>query len=195
MSVRPLLRFMAWPGPSLRASMSRTLAGAGLDRRLGSRLFAPQWWRQSLSLAYTDDVATRRDMLDIGASLSAAGFTMRLDRIASTGNAPGRMHWSFRPHAGVDGFDTLTATLRDAFAQRGYLHDARPTPHVTFSYDAPGRLPTLATAPMEWTIDAVHLVARDSKPFRYGIIASWPLRPAPRAPLQASLPFRPEDFR
>ena len=41
----------------------------------------------------------------------------------------------------------------------------------------------------------VHLVARDSKPFRYGIIASWPLRPAPRAPLQASLPFRPEDFR
>lgn len=189
MAARPLLRFMAWPRPSPRARMLRTLADAGLDRRLGPRLFAPALWHQSLSLACEDGRISRERMLGVGSEIAAAGFTMTFECLGSRGGLPGNTHWVFRPRGDVRGFRALTGALHESLARRGGLRDARPTPHVTVSYRAPCALPAMTIAPIDWTIDEVHLVARHDDPFRYETLASWPLAATPRSATQPSLPF------
>lgn len=179
---------MAFPGPTIRAALSSSIAAAGIVSRLGDRLFPLDCLHQSLSGAVPDCASSREAMLHAGERIVAGSVAMTFDRVRSTGGAPGPIHWSLLPRGRADGFAALCAAVRAMLAQVGIEHSRGNTAHMTLCYDAPRRLRSVPIAPVTWTLDEIRLVLRHDHPFHYETLASWPLA-AVRRPEQLALSF------
>lgn len=156
--------------------MQRELAASGLNRRLGSALFPPQDWHQSLShpLDFSDDLC--QSMMNAGARVDAAAFTIVLNRVRGEARDFDSIHWEFRATKRPPAFDVLLAAVRKALQKEDMGGN---TPHVTISYGAPGPLPLTKIHPIPWRIDELLLVKTQPGTPRYHTLARWPLRPAP----------------
>lgn len=151
----------------------------GWDRQLGSTLFDPQDWHQSLSPKYgfSDDKCRR--MMKAGARVDAAAFTTVLNRVRGEARISNKIHWEFRATRRPPEFDALQVAIRHALIQEGLEVMHGHTPHVSICYWAPGTLPLTKIHPIPWRIDELLLVKTQPGTPRYQTLARWPLRPAP----------------
>lgn len=178
------LLFIARPGPGIRAALDAALAAHRLSPRLGRSEFDPGNWHQSVSDRYIDTPELRRELLQVGDSISAPATTLRLDRIQSPRNQRGSFNWELRGHPSERDLlvPLVTEIKRAAVAHNLPASAERNRPHITLSYGAGSALPSdLPIEAIEWTIDAIELVVGNGKPYRYTTLGRWPLRPeAPR---------------
>ncbi|WP_407910308.1 2'-5' RNA ligase family protein [Lysobacter claricitrinus] len=170
---------MRRPPAAFRAAVLPELERTGVLDRLGSRLFTPENWHQSLS-----DLLLR-DSLEIyrraGSRVAAAPFVLRFDRVSFAGG-----HARLEPSAASHGFAALLRSVRAALDAEGEK-SGRHAPHITLSYRAPSSPETVMIDPIDWTIDSIELVEVVSYPYGYRTLDSWPLAPAIEP--QSELPF------
>lgn len=174
---------MTTPPPAALAEMVRALTVAGLDDRLGSHLFAPANWHQSLSHRYPAGTEIENRLLRAGERIAARAFTLTLNRFYGRGDSY-PLHWAFLAKGRPPGFDNLLAAIRVALFEEGFPGASGHSPHVTISYSAPASLPSTNIAPIAWPISEVLLVEGGGTPYHYEALARWPLLPDPDAQLQ-----------
>jgi 2'-5' RNA ligase len=174
---------------AVREALLQVLAESGLDQVLGSALYAPRNWHQSLSDLHPPEA---REHLRLACCrLEARAFCLQLDQLRSSGNPPGRIHWKFVPTGQKPlGMKLLLADVRSKLQDHGLAQAHGHRAHVTVSYIANGQIEPRAIAPVPWLIDAVELVevAGRGADYRYEVVDTFPLRPAARpAPTQLGL--------
>lgn len=177
MTTRPRLLLMAMPPSATLQPMQLALERHGLDQQLGSALFKPSNWHQSLSDKYweDEDPALVDKLIAAGSRLSARTAVLRLNRIAGKNG-----HWAFKARGKPNTFIGLLLAIRAALATVSISDNTGHSAHVTISYWAPCDLPTLKLVPeIGWLIDRVHLVRGccDGENYRYEIIKTWKLQP------------------
>ena len=177
----PSLLFMVKPSAEVRFAMQRVLSTNGWDRELGSALFAPENWHQSISAPLPSFDEMRDCLLDIGARIQAVAFTIVLDRLDGSGSeASETIHWTFRATRRPPAFEVLQDAIREHLKQDAGLEGLpRHTPHVTVSYWAPHRIASTRIRPIAWRVDELLLVESRNAPYRYHTLANWPLQHAP----------------
>ena len=177
----PSLLFMAQPATEVWQAMQHTITAEGWDRQLGDALFDPRNWHQSLSHPLPFSVPTRDCMMNVGARIDAAAFTMVLDSVRGSGKAEGpkSIRWAFHATKRPPGFDALLVAIRNALAQEGLEGMPEHSSHVTISYWAPSRLAATKIRPIAWRVDELLLVESRGHPYHYHPLARWPLRTAP----------------
>jgi 2'-5' RNA ligase len=170
---------MAKPQPAVLSAMVSAVRHHGLDTRLGSRLFAPENWHQSLSSPYFVKAKPLDKLLRAGGRVSAVMCPMTLNRINSGRPTTGRVHWAFQAHGDPKELKALRLAIQAALLAEDLDAPSTSTPHVTISYLAPSPLPSQQIEPIDWTIDEILLVEGGGAPYRYRTIASWPLAAPP----------------
>ena len=178
---------MARVPAALREALLRVLAESGLDQVLGSALYPPRNWHQSLSDLHPREA---RENLRLACSrLEARAFSMQLDMLRSSGDLPGRIHWKFVPEGRKPlGMKLLMSDVRAKLEDHGMVQAHGHRAHVTVSYFASKHIEPRAIAPAPWLIDAVELVeaAGRGTDYRYEVVETFPLRP-PAAPAPTQL--------
>jgi 2'-5' RNA ligase len=174
------LFFAAMLSPETVAAICALLEQHGLDRWLGAALFAPANWHQSLSERVFN--ATRADIAllrGVGERIRAHACTLQFNRIDSSVNPKGRVHVTLRARGRPQAFLALNDAVQTELRAADYASIATGvTPHTTLSYDAPGRIETIAIEPpLHWTIDTLSLVLGHGNPYRYEVLDRWPLLP------------------
>lgn len=114
MTAQPRLLYMAKPQWDVLSSMVKEITKLGLDTLLGSALFAPENWHQSLSIRYPSEPDYRERLLRAGSRIRATSFSMTLDHVVSQGEAAGRIHWAFQAHRKSKGLQVLLSTVQGA---------------------------------------------------------------------------------
>ena len=173
---------MAQPSPEVRARLHETLAGLGLEPVLGLAMFAPENWHQTFCRPYASSADVCAALLRAGVAvhdMRLPAFSLVIDRIQSQGRDP--IHWSFRTKARPAGFDALLNAVHHALQLEGLSNDPGHSPHLTISYRAPKELPRQEFAPIPWRIDELLLVQGNGSPYRYDVLARWPLPEVPEA--------------
>ena len=176
----PRLFFMAMPPQARVDDIGALLERFGLDKRLGSALFALANLHQSFSerifLPTNEDCAA---LLRVGAAVSAASCTLHFNRIEGPVGVPGRIHWTMRARGVPKAFTALLQEIQRRLVQAGFGHIATGvTPHMTLSYCAREPLDKIVLdPPVAWTIDELSLAIGGGHPYRYDIIGRWPLLP------------------
>lgn len=170
-----LIRF----GQDLVSTVMKALAIRGHDRQLGSALFAPENWHQSISDALPGDAGSRARLRALGARISAPAFHLDLTRICSRERYDSTIQWLLDgPEKKPKGLMALTDPLRAGIQAEGFGPQGGHTAHVTLSYRAPARLAdALKIVPIAWSIDAFELVECRNRPYRYETIERWSLLP------------------
>lgn len=160
--------------------MQAQVAAHGLDRRLRGAMFAPGNWHQSWSERVFDPTPAECDaLLQVGARVRAHACTLPFNRIDSSGDEPGRIHWTLRARGRPAAFDAAAACIRTTLADAGHAAIATGvSPHITLSYCARDTLEKIALdPPLAWTIDELLLVIGGGQPYAYEVIGHWPLLP------------------
>ncbi|MGY3266871.1 hypothetical protein [Lysobacter sp. HA35] len=171
--------FMLRPPVAFCAAVLAELERVGVLDRLGSRLFAPENWHQSLSdLLLGDSLDVYRRA---GSRIAASPFVLRFDCVRFKG---GRAF--LEPSAASPGFSSLLRTVKAALDLEGEK-SGRHAPHLTLSYRAPGSLDSVSIEPIEWNVDSVELVEVVTYPYGYRTLDTWTLVPA--IDPQPALPF------
>jgi 2'-5' RNA ligase len=171
------LLMLAQPNAMQLRAMQRALAPLNLTTQLGDALLPPACWHQALSDPYVDSPATLQALVRAGDRVRGSRFVMTLDRFGASGGGDA-IHWSLKSSGRApDGLAALLAAIRQSLLAEGLEAGASHTPHVTVSYRAPGKLPTLRVPPVRWLVDEI-LLARGGHghPFRYDVLTRWPLQ-------------------
>jgi 2'-5' RNA ligase len=176
----PRVFFAALPQPALRDDISALLVRLGLDKRLGSVLFALANLHQSFSeriFSPTEEECAA--LLQVGSAVSASACTLHFNRIDGSGDLPGRNHWTMRARGVPKPFAALCREVRRRLCDAGFGRIATGvTPHMTLSYCARDTLDKIVLdPPIAWTIDELCLVVGGGNPYRYDITGRWPLLP------------------
>ena len=174
------LFFASMPPAAWRERLQALMTAHGLDRRLRGAMFAPGNWHQSWSERVFDPTPADCDaLLQAGAGIRAHACTLSFNRIDSSGEEPGRIHWTLRARGRPAAFDAAAARIRTTLADAGHAAIATGVnPHVTLSYCARDALAKLALdPPLAWTIDELLLVIGGGQPYAYDVIGRWPLLP------------------
>lgn len=183
----PFLMLIGRP-TKIAAERFQVLREAGLDLRLGARLFDSANYHQSLSERHEDTAEKLQRLLEVGNRISAPAFDIVLDRIVS--RKATRIDWRFEPSAGkTPGFSAVQDAIRAAFDRTDGIADpVSHAPHVTFGYGAPEPMAKLQFPGIAWMVDRIELVRRMHGPYGYDTIAGWDLlEPPHRASTQAML--------
>jgi 2'-5' RNA ligase len=154
---------------------------------LGTALYAPRNWHQSLSDLHPPEA--RENLRLACARLEARTFSIQLDMLRSSGNLPGRIHWKFVPEGHKPlGMKLLLSDVRAKLEDHGLVQAHGHRAHVTVSYFAGEQIEPRAIEPVPWLIDAVELVqaAGRGADYRYEVVDTFPLR-APAAPTPTQL--------
>ena len=174
----PRLILMAKPGAN-----ERLLIEDVLDRNeiRGDYIVARPNLHQSLSGQHLDQPDVIQRLMRAGDRISAAAAPVTLQFNRMTRNGVGRFGaiWTLKTRGRPKAFDDLIDQVRLALLSEGRSDPTRNSPHMTISYGAPASSPTIAFAPIMWTIEEVLLVRGHGQPYRYDTLASWPLRGAP----------------
>jgi len=179
MTALPRLLLMAKPQPAVLSAMVSAVRRHGLDSQLGFRLFSPENWHQSLCAPRAIEGGVLDRLLRVGDRVSALMCPMTLNRINSGRESVDRTHWAFRTRGEPKELKALLLAVQAALHAEGLDAPSIPTPHVTISYLAPSPLPSQPIEPIDWTIDEILLVEGGGTPYRYRIIATWPLAAPP----------------
>jgi hypothetical protein len=167
----------AMPGGATFNAMHGVVAREALDALLGSTLFPPRNWHQSLSDRYWPDenAELEKRLLRACARVSAQRVTLLLNRIVRKGT-----HWAFCARGRPKSFDELLVAIRVALAIEGFDDKAGHTPHVTISYWAPVALPPLKISPpIPCVIDQILLLKSmgSGRDYHYEQVGpAWPLQ-------------------
>ena len=177
---KPRLFFATMPPPALVEYIGALRERLGLDKRLGSALFALANLHQSLSeriFSPTDEDCA--SLLRVGAAVSASSCTLDFNRIEGPAGLPGHIHWRMSAYGVPKAFTALLKEVQKRLAEAGFGHIATGvTPHMTLSYCAREPLDKIVLDPsIRWTIDELCLVIGGGHPYRYDIIGRWPLLP------------------
>jgi 2'-5' RNA ligase len=105
-------------------------------------------------------------LLQVGARVRAHACTLPFNRIDSSGDEPGRIHWTLRARGRPAAFDAAAACIRTTLADAGHAAIATGvSPHITLSYCARDTLEKIALdPPLAWTIDELLLVIGGGQP-------------------------------
>ena len=103
------LIIMAKPPAATLAAMVQVLRERELDQQLGAAMFDPVNWHQSLSDLFPDSPEFRATLKRACGQVSAAPFTLRLNRIIG-----GKSHWEFKARGTPKGFSALLTAIRVA---------------------------------------------------------------------------------
>ena len=181
---RERLFFALWPDDATRDALASLARGALGDGN--GRLVAPENLHLTLAFLGGVDAAFRACAERAAEQVSALGFTLSL---AHTGCWPrAQVLWS-APEATPDALSELASALNGALHECGYAPEARPfRAHVTLARKVRGRRRATPHAPVDWRVDAFHLVASHTHPdgARYRRVRTFPLRRAPM-PSDASM--------
>lgn len=186
MSLTPRLIFMLKPPQDVLDAMSAAVAAHGFDTALGKTRFEVCNWHQSLSDRF-EGAEARAAMLRSGDRVDAEAVTLRLNRITTLGDGP--MHCAFRAYGMPPAFTALLQAVAAALRAEQLGVTGGHTPHVTISYRAPKKLDARIT-PIVWRSDTLLLVEAGGTPYRYTIIAQWPLRSAAGVGEQAQMALK-----
>lgn len=178
MSSTANLILMAMPAPRTQDMMLQSIREHGVDKLLGSTMFAPGNWHQSLTIPYDDGPETQDALRRVGARVLSASVELILNRIAGSNGPNGKHHVAFRAYGRPRGFTALVSDIRAALRSEG-LVDGGKTPHVTISYWSPIVLATIPISPIVWKIEDILLVRGGGAPFHYQELARWRLAPPP----------------
>ena len=174
------LFFAAMPPSDVVAAIREVLGRHGLEQWLGSRLFAPGNWHQSLSERKFD--ATRTDIAllrSVGERILTHACTLQFNRIDSSLTPSGKHYVTLRAKGKPKAFEAINQTVQKALRAANY-HDMATavTAHTTLSYDAPSLIDKIDIDPsISWTINELLLVLGNGNPYRYEVIDRWPLLP------------------
>ena len=185
MASEPRVFFTALVSLAVRDALWQAVCAHGLHEKLGRQLFDLENWHQTLSGRHFSPSAERIERLrEAGSQISAHAFTMLINRIGGSSYVDAtqgieKHHWEFRVRGKPYGFADLLAAVQRALA----ADDEGHRPHVTLSYNAPTKLPTLKIEPaVEWLIDEIQLVEGGGSPYRYRVIDRWRLAAKDAAP-------------
>ena len=177
----PRAFFMAKPPSTVLAALQEAIPADELEV-LGSSLFYPENWHQSLSSEkYTSEPGVIEMLRRAGARISATAVTIVFSRLSSTGK-----HRRLQPGGTPEGFRALLDAVENALDER-FRSKMRKTPHITISYWSPLRMLPRSIRPVAWTIDEVLLVEGGGNPYHSKELDCWRL--SPRHEPQLSLPF------
>ena len=179
MNERRLL-FVAMPPPEVVAAIQDMLRRCGLERLLGSTLFAPYNCHQSLSGRILKPSRTDISILrSVGERLSAHACTLQFNRIDSAQHPNGNFHVTMRARGRPKAFEALLHALQRQLIEVGYSHIATGvSPHITLSYVAPALLDKIEIKPsVDWTLGQLLLVEGGGSPYAYDILDRWSLLP------------------
>jgi 2'-5' RNA ligase len=174
------LFFAAMPPPEVVAAIREVLRMHGLEQWLGSKLFAPGNWHQSLSERKFDPTRTDIALLRaVGERLRAHACTLQYNRIESSLTPAGKCYVTLRAKGKPRAFAALSNDVQAALRAADYADMATGvTAHTTLSYDAPSLIKKIdIEAPVHWTINELLLVLGNGDPYRYDVIERWPLLP------------------
>ncbi|WP_457427133.1 hypothetical protein [Roseateles sp. P5_E7] len=176
---KPRHLLMAMPPAAVCDSLLDMLARTGLYTRLGSAMFDPANWHQSLSDRFWNGRDSEERLLRAGDLLSAHAVRMRFNRIVGAAQE-GPIHWAVRTSGTPAGFVELLKAVRVALEKVGIVDNSNNTSHLTISYNAPAPLAAIPIEPaIEWLIDRVLLVEGlfDGTKYRYRVVKGWDLLP------------------
>lgn len=170
---RQRLFFALWPDAATRdalAAIARTALGHGAGRPVAAE-------NLHLTLAFLGSVdADFRACAERAAErVSEQAFTLTLVHAGRWARAG--VLWS-APEETPQALAGLAAALNGALRDCGFTPDARAfRAHVTLARKVRGRLGRIAHPPVDWHVDAFHLVASETHPngARYRRVRSWPL--------------------
>lgn len=165
------LIIMAKPGAMERESMLRVIRELGLEQQLGTAMFDPANWHQSLSDQFPDSPEFRATLRRACGQVSAAPFTLSLNRIIG-----GETHWEFKARGTPKGFSALLTAIRAALRAERITDVQGHSPHVTISYRAPSKLPSTPITPIDWAVEDFLLVRGGGDPYRYEELGRWSLK-------------------
>lgn len=183
MASTPRCFFALMPDAAQLEVLSARVADAGVLKALGSHLFAPTNWHQTLSDRYWNpDPATVDRLLHAGSLIRAEVFTLTLRGIDwsldERDPARPRRMCTLRTDGGKRALDRCLAAVAVALDKTGFppQQDGH-TPHITLSYNAPDLRARTGIVPFDWTIGEILLVEGDGEPYRYRVLGRWPLQP------------------
>lgn len=170
--------FVAMPGAEVRDGLLTGARAHGLEHQLGSAMFDPLNWHQTLSDRHWRPSAERIEQLKrAGDRIDGAAFTLRFDRIG------GSDHWVFGAQSGSRGLKDLLAAVQHGLGTEGLADTLVHSPHITLSYNAPHPLRRTDIEPVEWRVDELLLVlGGGSEPYRYRVVERWPLQAGDQLP-------------
>lgn len=174
----PRLLFLGKPSVEACRCLSAELDRSGLMSRLGSDLFTPANWHQSLSDRFPDQPHMVEQLRSAGRVVNARGVGFRMDRVESQAGPDG-IHWAFKAAHTPEDFKNLLRNLGAAIAATTGRKSSMPTAHLTISYWAPEHLSRMVPiAPVDWVLDEIMLVRGGGHPYHYELIDSWSLGPS-----------------
>ncbi|NIW86813.1 MAG: RNA 2',3'-cyclic phosphodiesterase [Gammaproteobacteria bacterium] len=171
-SERQRLFFAVWPEEEARRAL------AALARRTLPRQGKPVATENlHITLVFLGSVTPGQCACAERAAAQVTGpaFTLRLERLGWYRRA--RVVWS-APAQTPEALRALVAGLNRGLGACGFEPDTRPYhAHVTLARKVARRVDEAAHPPIEWTVDAFHLVQSRTHPegSRYHTLRSWPL--------------------
>jgi len=177
---QPRLFLASLPSLAWRKHALAKLDQLGVTDKLGSRLFRPGNWHQSLSERFFDPTQDECDaLLRVGDQLSAHACTLDFNRVEGPDLAVGRKHCTLRAFGTPKGFSRLLLQVKNQLVSNDLGQIATGvTPHITLSYNADRSFSnTLVDPTIPWTIDELCLVIGGGDPYGYEVIGRWPLLP------------------
>lgn len=170
---------MAKPSAQVLRHLTAEFRRLGLEDRLGSALFLPTNWHQSLSDRFEDEPTLVDKLLRSGAKITARAVSYNIDRVESQQAPDSTYWWAFKPDHTPDDFNPLLDGIQTAISAETGCRQGRHTPHLSVSYWAPEHLPRMVQIePIEWILDEVLLVRGGGSPYSYEVLGSWRLLPA-----------------
>ena len=175
---QPRLFFASLPPLAWRKHALARLDQLGITGKLGSQLFHPGNWHQSLSERIFDPTKDECDaLLRVGNEISAHACTLDFNRVEGPDLASGRRHCSLRAKGTPKGFSRLLLQVQNRLTANDFGRIATGvTPHITLSYNADHSFDnTLVDPIISWTIDELFLVMGGGDPYGYEVIGRWSL--------------------
>ncbi|MFZ7096923.1 2'-5' RNA ligase family protein [Luteimonas dalianensis] len=172
----------------MTAELDAAIRAAGVKAALGTKLFPPALWHQSVSDRYADRPELRERLLAAGGDVRVPGFSIDLDQLRKGRNPRGNFNVEARQRSACSELVTLVDAINEAVAAHGLPKGDGHSPHVTLSYGFNGELPgTQPMTPVEWRVDAFELVVGGGQPYGYTTLGRWTLGPPAARASQPSL--------
>lgn len=168
------LLFILHPPAPVRDAVIQSLEHAGMLDLLGDH-WPVECWHQRVSARYEDTPEIRQRLLQAGARVQADAFRIELDRVRVTADG----HAQFCAHRRHRPLEQLVSRLGQALVAEGLPALYGHAPHIVLNHacDGPPQ-PGRPAPPVPWQAGAFELVRGGGDPYRYTLLARWPLAPA-----------------
>lgn len=178
------LILLAMPARDIQEQIYGEIAFHGLPDVRGNALCPMDRLHQSLSHKYPPDAL--QAMLRAGRCISAPGVKLVFNRIVSSGEVAGSIHWVLKIEGSdPEDFTGLVNAAALCLRAHGLYEPSGHSAHITLSYFAEIGLSKslFLKRRIVWPIDRIVLARAGGRPYRYEVIEEWPLLPLRQAEL------------